>query len=121
MRMCSFQELLVTCITCHSTPCNVLRRSKRRLREAQQAPWLLLMFSLPTKQASGRVEVWRKLKKYGALPLKSSGYLLPNKPETQERFEWLATAIRKYKGDASVVQVQAMDDLPSEKLVQLFI
>lgn len=79
------------------------------------------MFSLPTKQASGRVEVWRKLKKYGALPLKSSGYLLPNKPETQERFEWLATAIRKYKGDASVVQVQAMDDLPSEKLVQLFI
>ena len=79
------------------------------------------MFSLPTKQASGRVEVWRKLKKYGALPLKSSGYLLPNKPETQERFEWLATAIRKYKGDASVVQVQAIDDLPSEKLVQLFI
>lgn len=79
------------------------------------------MFSLPTKQASGRVEVWRKLKKYGALPLKSSGYLLPNKPETQERFEWLATAIRKYQGDASVVQVQAMDDLPSEKLVQLFI
>jgi len=90
------------------------------LREAQQVPWLLLMFSLPTKQASGRVEVWRKLKKYGALPLKSSGYLLPNKPETQERFEWLATAIRKYKGEASVVQVQAMDDLPSEKLVQLF-
>lgn len=89
--------------------------------EAQQSPWLLLMFSLPTKQASGRVEVWRKLKKYGALPLKSSGYLLPNKPETQERFEWLAAAIRKYKGDASVVQVQAMDDLSSEKLVQLFI
>jgi hypothetical protein len=89
--------------------------------EAQQTPWLLLMFSLPTKQGSGRVEVWRKLKKYGALPLRTSGYLLPNTPENQERFEWLAAAIRKYSGQASVVQVQAMDDLPSEKLVQLFI
>jgi len=33
----------------------------------------------------------------------------------------LAAAIRKYKGEASVAQVQAMDDLPFEKLVQLFI
>jgi hypothetical protein len=89
--------------------------------DAQQAAWLLLMFSLPAKQASGRVEVWRKLKKYGALPLRTSGNLLPNKPENQERFEWLAAAIRKYKGQASVVQVQAIDDLPSERLVQLFI
>lgn len=89
--------------------------------EAQQPPWLLLIFSLPAKQASGRVEVWRKLKKYGALALKTSGYLLPNRPENQERFEWLATAIRNYKGQASVAQVQALDDLPSEKLVQLFL
>jgi hypothetical protein len=85
-----------------------------------QSPWLLLMFSLPTKQASQRVEVWRKLKKYGALALRTSGYLLPNTPENQERFEWLATAIRKYKGEASVAHLHALDDLPSEKLIQLF-
>jgi len=91
------------------------------MANAQPAPWLLLMFSLPAKQASGRVDVWRKLKKYGALPLRTSGYLLPNKPENQERFEWLAAAIRKYNGQACVAQLQAMDDLPSEKLVQLFI
>jgi hypothetical protein len=35
---------------------------------------------------------------YGAVALRSSGYVLPNRPETQERYEWLATAIRKYKG-----------------------
>src|SRR5919198_3105774 len=87
----------------------------------QQAPWLLLMFSLPTKQASGRVEVWRKLKKYGALPLRTSGYLLPNTPENQERFEWLAAAIRKYKGQASVVEVRAIDDLPPDRLKEKFI
>jgi hypothetical protein len=87
----------------------------------QQAPWLLLMFTLTAKQASQRVEVWRKLKKYGALPLRTSGYLLPNTPESQERFEWLAAAIRKHKGQASVAQIRAMDDLPPEKLQQMFI
>jgi len=87
----------------------------------QRAPWLLLMFSLPVKQASRRVEVWRKLKKYGTLALRTSGHLLPNTPENQERFEWLATAIRKYKGEASVAHLHAIDDLPSDKLKQMFV
>lgn len=34
--------------------------------------------------------------------------------------EWLASAIRSYKGQASVVQVQGFDDLPAERLRQLF-
>src|SRR5512142_2311916 len=89
--------------------------------DVRQAPWLLLMFSLPVKQASERVEVWRKLKKYGALALRTSGYLLPNTPENLERFEWLAAAIRKYKGQDSVAQVHAMDDLPADKLQQMFV
>ena len=90
-------------------------------REQQRSPWLLLMFSLPAKQASERVEVWRRLKKYGTLPLRTSGYLLPNTPENQERFEWVAAAIRKYRGQASVAQLQAIDDLPSDSLRQMFL
>src|SRR3981081_1141077 len=35
--------------------------------------------------------------------------------------EWLATAIRTYKGQASVVQVQGFDDLPAEQLKRLFL
>ncbi len=87
----------------------------------QLSPWLLLVFSLPAKQGAKRVEIWRKLKRYGALALRSSGYVLPSSPENLERFEWLATAIRKYKGQASVVQVHSFDDLPSEKLSALFV
>ena len=63
--------------------------------------WILLMFNLPVKQASERVEVWRKLKRYGALPLQSGGHLLPNTSHTLEQLEWLAAVIRKYKGQAS--------------------
>lgn len=84
-------------------------------------PWLLLMFSLPANQATRRVEVWRKLKQYGALSLPSSGYLLPNAAANHEHFEWLAAAIRKYKGQASVVEVNAIDDQPPAQLRQKFI
>lgn len=55
------------------------------------------------------------------LPLRSSGHVLPNTPANQERMEWLATAIRAYKGQASVVQVQGFDDLPPERLKGLFV
>src|SRR5216683_3804655 len=83
-------------------------------------PWLLLIFSLPSKRASERVGIWRKLQRYGTLALRNSGYVLPNTHVNQERFEWLATAIRGFKGEASVLQVQAIDDLPSELLQEKF-
>jgi hypothetical protein len=84
-------------------------------------PWLLLAFNLPSKHASARVEIWRKLRKFGALPLRTCGYLLPNNPEHQERFEWLAAIIRKYKGEATIAQVSSFDDLPHERLAQMFL
>src|SRR5947209_5555673 len=85
------------------------------------APWLLLIFGLPANRASQRVEVWRKLQRHGTLPLPSSGHVLPNSPANQEKLEWLAETIRSYKGQASVVQVQAFDDLPDTRLRQLFL
>jgi hypothetical protein len=84
-------------------------------------PWLLLVFSLPAKGASRRVEIWRKLRRYGVLALRSAGYVLPNTSLNQERMEWLATAIRTYKGQASVAQVLGFDDLPAERLKLLFV
>lgn len=85
------------------------------------SPWLLLAFNLPSSHASARVEIWRKLRKFGALPLRTSGYLLPNQPENQERFEWLSSIIRKYKGEATIAQVSCFDGLPYEQLVRMFL
>ena len=85
------------------------------------AGWILLMFNLPVKQASERVEVWRKLKRYGALPLESGGHLLPNAPHTLEQLEWLAAVIRKYKGRASVLHVYSVDDCPDAELRRRFV
>lgn len=82
--------------------------------------WLLLTFTLSKKRASQRVEVWRRLQRYGAVPLGNSGYLLPNNASTRERFEWLATSVRKYSGDASVVTVQSIDNLSTPQLIAHF-
>jgi hypothetical protein len=84
------------------------------------APWLLLIFSLPAKRASERVGIWRKLQKFGTLALRNSGYVLPNRPANQERLEWLATAIRGFKGEASVLQVQAINDISPDALKEQF-
>jgi hypothetical protein len=82
--------------------------------------WLLLTFMLPSRRASDRVTVWRKLQRYGALTLPSSGYVLPHDAMNQERLEWLATSIRNLKGHASVAQVSAFDSLPGGELEKLF-
>jgi len=88
-------------------------------REASAA-WLLLTFTLPTKRASQRVEIWRKLQRYGTVPLGNSGYLLPSNAVNEERFQWLATAIRKYGGDASIVHVQGIDNISTPQLIGRF-
>jgi hypothetical protein len=85
-----------------------------------ESPWILLVFSLPRKGASLRVAVWRKLQRYGALPLGNSGYLLPSSPGNREKFEWLATTIRGGHGDASVVEVQSIDNSSPAQLRKRF-
>src|SRR5712671_4429559 len=90
------------------------------IRTAPSVAWLLLTFTLPVKRASQRVEVWRKLQRYGTVPLGNSGYLLPNNAVNEERFQWLATSIRKYGGDASIVQVQGIDNISTPQLIGRF-
>jgi hypothetical protein len=90
------------------------------VRRSVSLAWLLLTFTLPTKRASQRVEVWRKLQRYGAVPLGNSGYLLPSNAVNEERFQWLAAAIRKYGGDASIVHVQGIDNISTPQLIGRF-
>jgi len=90
------------------------------VRKNTGVAWLLLTFTLSAKRASKRVEVWRKLQRYGSVPLGNSGYLLPSSSDNEERFEWLATAIRKYGGDAAVLHVQSIDNLSTPQLIGRF-
>jgi hypothetical protein len=82
--------------------------------------WLLLLYSLPTNRNTERVAVWRRLKKMGAMPLKTSTYLLPDEPAQYEQFQWLAQQIRDYGGDSTLVRAQEIEGLTREKVVSLF-
>jgi hypothetical protein len=82
--------------------------------------WLLLLFSLPTKRKTERVAVWRRLKKMGAVQLKTSTYLLPDEPAQYEQFQWLAQQIRDYGGDSTLVRAQEIEGLTRDEVVSLF-
>src|SRR5262245_17305705 len=84
-------------------------------------PWLLFMFGLSAKEASQRVDIWRKLRRHGAIALRSSGYVLPNSPANEERLQWLARQVRKYKGQATIVHAEAFDGVPSTELTRRFV
>lgn len=83
-------------------------------------PWLLFMFQLPSRNASQRVTVWRKLQKYGALAWRNSAYVLPNNTQNLERFEWLAKEVRKYRGEASILEVAKIEDTPDRQIIEQF-
>ena len=82
--------------------------------------WLLLLFSLPTNRNTERVAVWRRLKKLGAVQIKTSTYLLPDEPAQYEQFQWLAQQIRDYGGDSTLVRAQEIEGLTKEKVIVMF-
>src|SRR5262245_41820862 len=82
--------------------------------------WLLLLYGLPTRRSAERVSLWRQLKRLGAVPLKTSAYLLPDTPSHFERFQWLAQQVRQGGGEATVIRVTEVEGLTQEQIVQMF-
>ena len=82
--------------------------------------WLLLLYSLPTNRNTERVAVWRRLKKIGAVQIKTSTYLLPDQPAQYEQFQWLAKQIRDYGGDSTLVRAQEIEGLTKDNVISLF-
>src|SRR6476620_3083560 len=82
--------------------------------------WLLLLYSLPTNRNTERVAVWRRLKKIGAVSIKTSTYLLPDAPAQHEQFQWLAQQMSEYGDDSTLVRAQEIEGLTKEKVIALF-
>ena len=82
--------------------------------------WLLLLYSLPTNRNTERVAVWRRLKKIGAVQIKTSTYLLPDEPAQYEQFQWLGQQVRDYGGDSTLVRAQEIEGLTKEKVIAMF-
>ena len=94
------------------------RTSKRR-RESKQATvarWVLFMPSIPPKPASLRVKIWRRLRAIGAVGMRGAVYVLPNREECVELFEWVARELREAGGQASLCEGHFFDDGTDEDI-----
>ena len=83
--------------------------------------WVVLVYKIPREPAAGRVYVWRKLKRLGALLLHDAVWLLPETPWTREQFQWLAVEIRELGGEALVWESHMVLPGQDETLVQQFV
>lgn len=82
--------------------------------------WLLLTHQLPATPSKIRVMVWRRLQAFGAVPIKNSIYVLPNRPAAKEDFDWLRKEISSMKGTASVFLADSIRDVDDAEIVRTF-
>jgi hypothetical protein len=88
--------------------------------QTKNGTWLLLLYALPTKRTSARVNLWRKLRRFGAVQLKTSAYVLPDASAQYERLQWLSEEIRAAGGDASLLRVTQIEGMDNQAIVRLF-
>ena len=84
------------------------------------ADWLLLHYKLSAKRSAGRVYVWRKLKRLGAVLLQDAIWVLPDTPRTVEHFRWLVTEIQEMNGETQLWKSSLVLGLQEDRLVQRF-
>ena len=82
--------------------------------------WLFLIHQLPLKPDYLRVKIRRRLQHVGAIALKNSVYVLPNREDTVEDFEWLLREIEAEDGTATLVEGLVLDGLSDGELEGLF-
>jgi len=82
--------------------------------------WLTLLTALPPKPTRHRVGVWRKLQRMGAVRLRGSAWILPETPETTERFQWLVQEIESVRGEATLLRVDRVEPMTDDELSALF-
>ena len=83
--------------------------------------WILLSYKIPREPSAGRVGVWRKLKRLGAVLLQDAVWVLPDSPRNREQFQWLAAEVVELGGTATTWEAKALLKEQDEALVGQFL
>ena len=81
--------------------------------------WLLLVISLPTSSATGRMRIWRSLKSLGCAALRDGAYLVPAGPGRVETLRELGDECEREGGNAwlmTIVPDTTDDDIAYRQL-----
>src|SRR6516162_4705356 len=84
----------------------------------QEKLWVLLVYKIPREPTASRAQVWRKLKRLGALLLHDAVWVLPATPWTREQFQWLAVEIGELDGEAHLWESHLLLNGQAEALDQ---
>ena len=83
--------------------------------------WLVFTYSLPSREnSSTRVSLWRRLKRIGAVSPKGSMFILPDRDDCLESFQWMAQEIQQSKGEALVMKVERFEGLSEKHVIEFF-
>ncbi|MBF0320053.1 MAG: chromate resistance protein [Nitrospirae bacterium] len=82
--------------------------------------WLLFFYSISAKPVSGRVKIWRRLSKAGAVQLKDAVYVLPYSAEHYEFFQWLSSEAVSMGGEALFVKAEKIEMIDDASIIKLF-
>jgi hypothetical protein len=82
--------------------------------------WLTLLTTLPPTPTRHRVGVWRKLQRIGAVRLRGSAWLLPERAETTELLQWLVQEIGSFRGEATLLHVDRIENMTAAQVTALF-
>jgi hypothetical protein len=83
--------------------------------------WIVFSYSLPGKSGSGpRVNLWRRLRRLGAISPAGGAQVLPARDDCLEVFQWLAREIRQAGGEAVVMRVEQFEGVSDQDLIERF-
>jgi len=68
-----------------------------------------------------RVKVWRQLQRVGAVALKNAVYVLPNRDDCVESFQWIARELGELGGQASLLEGHFFDAVSDEEIERRFV
>ena len=90
------------------------------MEQPQAVSWVLLVYKIPREPTASRAQVWRKLKRLGALLLHDAVWVLPATPWTREQFQWLGVEIGELGGEAHLWEARLLLNGQNAELVQQF-
>ena len=82
--------------------------------------WLILIISLPTHNATGRMRVWRALKALGCGVLRDGVYLLPNRSGLRHILQTQAEEVVAGGGNAHVLVLDSENQVQQQAFEGLF-
>jgi hypothetical protein len=95
--------------------------SKRGAKGRGTRAWVLLMPTIASADTTTRVKIWRQLQKVGAILLKNSVYVLPNRDECVEAFQWVSRELTELGGQASLCEGQFFDGVTDDEIERRFV